>query len=392
MRYWLVVLLLASLGAQAALRPAVHERLQDARARAEAGHGDAALAALESLTSELDLTGEERARVDELRGYLHYQAGRHDAALSAYQAVAANPDTPAPLLDGTRRALLWLYYDAGRMDRALAQFRALAARHDSLTPDLHVLGATVLHGAGEHRAAADHWRRAVAGREARGEAVPDAWLSSWRASLQAAGDYRAAARVQNRLVNRSPSPEHLLALAGLYGRAGEPRKQVAVLESLYENDQLPGTDALRTLIALYQRLDRPLQAARALDTALRDGALGASRERRRRLAGLWLQAREQGRALATLERLVEDHPDADLYLQLARLHNRAQRWGEAADALGQALARGVDDRADTLMALGVARYRQGRRAAARDAFEQARRHAARRADAEQWLAHLSRQS
>ena len=67
---------------------------------------------------------------------------------------------------------------------------------------------------------------------------------------------------------------------------------------------------------------------------------------------------------------MEDHPDADLYLQLARLHNRAQRWGEAADALGQALARGVDDRADTLMALGVARYRQGRRAAARDAFEQ----------------------
>ncbi|MCH2555689.1 MAG: hypothetical protein MK005_00140 [Alcanivorax sp.] len=88
---------------------------------------------------------------------------------------------------------------------------------------------------------------------------------------------------------------------------------------------------------------------------------------------------------------MEDHPDADLYLQLARLHNRAQRWGEAAGALEGALARGVDDRADTLMALGVARYRQGRRAAARDAFEQARRHAARRADAEQWLAHLSRQ-
>jgi len=186
-------------------------------------------------------------------------------------------------------------------------------------------------------------------------------------------DYAAAESMMNDLIRESPEEPRLrLYLATIVARAGDraatlralaearrrdptalDRQRMAFLHQDFK-DYGPARELLDGLIAesprdLSVRLDRASLAAQSGDRDAGLEHLAAARrlapgpEERRRMAGLYRDLREFGRARELLDGLVKDAPeDGRLRFEAAALAERAGDRAAALAAMAEALRAGMD--------------------------------------------------
>uniref|UniRef100_UPI0032B1CE04 tetratricopeptide repeat protein n=1 Tax=uncultured Abyssibacter sp. TaxID=2320202 RepID=UPI0032B1CE04 len=98
---------------------------------------------------------------------------------------------------------------------------------------------------------------------------------------------------------------------------------------------------------------------------------------------------ENARAIDVFTKAAPLADDGRIWFKLGQIHVDDENWPKAEEALKNALAKGVDDRGETQLLIGVAAWNQGKTDQARSAFLAARNSSSTKSQAQAWLAHLA---
>jgi tetratricopeptide (TPR) repeat protein len=115
-------------------------------------------------------------------------------------------------------------------------------------------------------------------------------------------------------------------LAALHGQLGETDRQLALVESLLDDNRLQRGHYLLNMANLFLAHQLPYKAARLLETEIASGRIEESQKNLELQSQAWYLAGEEARAIPPLEAAAELSEDGEIYLRVARLYMDLYNW------------------------------------------------------------------
>ncbi len=396
MKRLLPFLLLLSLAGIASARvegmnQRVFEAIEKAQALAEAKDYDNALATLESMRKR-NLTSYETAQILRHMGHVYYESDRFADSLAVHEEALAQPrlpDTMVATLLGSMGRLGLIQED---YDYAEARFKELLLMEDQNTPANRILLASTNLQQEKFAEARDLVRSAIEERSKEGGNPPENWLSALISAHYALEEYVEMREVLRRTIELYPRERYLINLAALHGQLGERQRQLALVESLLDDDRLSQEAHLRMLANLFLSEGLAYKAAVLLESEMERGRIATDGRTLEQLSQAWYMAHDLKKALPTLERAASVSKSGELYMRLAGLHMDLYQWEAAADAASKALDLGGLRREGSAWLLaGMARVRLKQYDEAASSFRRAAKFEDSREYSDQWLAYVASQ-
>jgi tetratricopeptide (TPR) repeat protein len=208
-------------------------------------------------------------------------------------------------------------------------------------------------------------------------------LSSVYYSLE---DYKSMRDILYEIVALYPAEKYLINLAALHGQLGDTDKQLALIESLLDDERLEKSYHLMSLVNLFLAKGMPYKAADLLQREMASGRIETTRQNLEMQSQAWYLAGEGERAIPPLEEAAAMSDDGQLYLRVARLYMDDYQWAPAEKAARLALEKGgLRDEGGAWLVVGMALARGDKLAAARKAFAEAAAHEQSAQWAQQWI-------
>ena len=381
-----------------ALSQQLYNQLEKVQAMIAEGQHANATGELNSLRSKNTLSGYEKAQVWNLTAYNFYLQNDFAAAVNAYNQVLQQPEIPAGLAISTYKTLAQLHYSLNQFDDAISRLDQLAKQ---VRPDagLLFLKAHCHYQLEQYPAAIRITQQLVTSHHHSPQAIPqENWLTLLQASYHQLHDYPGMVQALELLVSYYPRRQHLLTLASVYSQTEASLKQLALLESLWDNRQLTEAVHISNLVALHLQAGAPYKAAVVLDSAMAEGHMESSVENRKRLAQTWLLAKEETRAINTLESALKSPgnseeyiPLSELCLMLGQLYFARQEWQNSLGLLQQCPGNDSSGIARTNLMAGIAHLNLHQFDQARARLQRAADHPEFNIQASQWLAYRERE-
>lgn len=222
----------------------------------------------------------------ETRIDLLIETKNYDEAIDFYRSMDDQRVDPA-----SRRRLINLYQAAGRTDEMIAEYQQLMSTEPRVVHWYAGLAGHFLNVA-QPDAALAVWHKLAARNQDRVEVLTDAAA----AMVQMGFVVEAVAMIEDHMAVAGESLDGLLFLFDLRHRRGEEEAALEQLERL-EVALGEGTKGIRDLADAYERLNKPDESIRILETLLaREGELGY--DERIRLAWLYSLAGRKADAMA----------------------------------------------------------------------------------------------
>ncbi len=376
----------------AAMSQQVYKELQAAQELVENKQYPEALAVLEKVRARSRLSDYEAAQAWNYTAYTLYLQERYKEAIAAYNQVLKQEKVPEAIVSSTLTTLSQLYFTIEDYHNALATVQRLVRAVAQPSADVYLLLGQAHFQLQQYREALDPVRKGIELYRAQGKPPKENWLLLLRVIHYELKDYPAMAAVLKELVQLYPREQYLRTLAGAYSEMGDTRKQLAVMEALYDGGYLTAGRDVVNLANLFLLHEVPLKAARVLDKAVADGLVEAGERNLRLLSQAWYQAREYEAAIAPLQRAAELSTDGELSLRLAQSYINLERWDHAARALQAGLRKGGLKRPDqAYVMLGMAQFNLNQLEPAGEAFAEAAKDQRSRKVAQQWLAYVAQE-
>jgi tetratricopeptide (TPR) repeat protein len=374
-------------GRQYEVGPRAGKRIIEARELLMAEQWDAAQASLDKLRPS-SLNPLERAEIYRIYAFIEYGRDDLDGARDYLEKTLAENALDAENQAGIRFQIGQLYLQEERWAEAAKNFELWFSMGVEPNANAYYMLALSYFQQGELAKARKPAKQAVdLSSEPR-----EGWLQLLLAILLTEKDYQAAIPVLEMLVLVHPKKGYWLSLSTVYGALGKFEEALVRLQLAYEQDLLTTDAELRRLAQLQMFMDLPYRAARVLEQGIADGNIERDSKAYEMLSNSWIAAKEYDRAVEPLELAASLAKPGDLYVRLAQVHLQREKWAEAADALGSALAKGgLDNVGDAQLLMGIAVYSQKKPEQARGWFARARQHEASREEADVWLKHLDRE-
>lgn len=346
----------ASAQGSQALSESVYKALEGARSQMLNEQYEAAQTQVKEMLTDTKLSSYERSQALNLLAYNYYLQGDHHASIKAYEQVLQEAETAPAVQLSTWRTLAQLYFSVNSYPEALDFAARVQRKSPRLDAGLQVLIAHSHYQLQSYEAAIKSIETLI--NEHQPKHPEESWLIMLQASYQQLERYDQLATVVERLVALYPKKRHYLTLSSVYSQLEDHRKQLVVLETLYEQGMLDDEHHLKALATLYLQQALPLKAATLLEEALASKVLGASAETFKLIAQSWLLAREEEKALLILKQAQHEHEDMEILDMLARTQITKMYWGAAKETLKRLMSiEGADQSAARLM-LGVCHLRQ----------------------------------
>jgi tetratricopeptide (TPR) repeat protein len=372
-------------GAGRLLSPSTHETLARSQGLLEAGKARAALEELKGLVRRIGDDPYARAVVQQNLGYAYHVLGREREAIASYGAALKAQSLPEEVAQRVRYTLAQLLLGEGAYREGLQHLERWLRTESDPPAESRYLAAVAHYELGQCRDSIAQLEQAVA----RVASPPESWYRLLLACQYDLSRFRPAAKTLERLIRIAPGErDYWLQLAGVYQRLGRERDALAILELAYRQGRLEGPEILR-LARLYLYLEMPYQAARLLERELETGRIASTEANWILLGDSLLQSQERPAAAQALGHAARVSEKGERYLRWGALLYELEDWPGAARALSTALDKGVlkePGRAQLL--LGLAAYRGGDMATARQALKKAARDPATRDPARRWLDYL----
>ena len=356
--------------------------LQQAQELLDAQQPDKAVAVLKNLAATVEGQAYDYAMVMQYLAHSQMLADQPAAALGTVTTALGRSDLPLEL------ALELMFYKAKLLlnDQRIEEGLGAIELYFSQSPEpkaeaFYYRGFALFHaGRFKEAQAALEQAVALAGRR----------IAPWDDLLLAAyvqgESWEKAAQALRLRVGRIPQVvQNWKQLAGVYYQQGDHAAALATLMLAQRQHDLPPAD-LDTIIGLHGMLGMPEKGARLLEAWLEGGKLEPTPQRVRRLADMWLTARERTQAKQAFSRLAPEARTGETDALLGQLHMEDAQWREAAAAFSRALAKGgLREEPRTRLMLGVCHLKAGDTARAVAALTEAARSPTLRASAEHWL-------
>ena len=374
---WTAMLCLSAMGASAQQYESEVRELESVPQQDQAPKSDAArIAAVESDPYALALTLRELAAKA-------VREDRADLAAKYLQRAIDQNALSGVVQDQMKLTMGQLYQQSGEYDKVIQTLGPRVGPNSDSDPELRLAVANAYAQTGRYRQALPLVKSVY------DEGKPStATLQLYAVCLLETGQLNKAAPVLQRLVRADPSNK--VRLAAVHVQRQDFDRAAAVLELAHRQGMLTEASEKRKLARMFMQAGAPYEAAALLQGWIDAGAVQADAETLRTLAQAWSNARESRKAIEALERLSSEAPSGGVYLQLGRLLMEQDRWRDAAAALSRALQLGGKEvpTAQTLTALGLARYQNADIDGALRAFRQAGQSPAQRRVATQWIDYL----
>ena len=319
-----------------------------------------------------NLSEYERSQTWFIMGYVHFRNEDFGAALSAYQEVLKNDNLPLGMQTNVLKTLAQLSMVNERYTQALDYLERLLSIAEEPQAEPYALKAQVHFQLEQFDKAMAAIERAEEINAQRDAPPRENWLLLKNAILYRREDYAGMLEVVQQLVRLYPKDRYLLNMAAIYGEMGNSKKQLSLMEPLYERGSLASESQKLNLASLYMLHEVPYKAAALLHTELDSGAMALNEKNWEMLAQAQLMAANIEEALGPLAEAARLADDGDTYLTLARTQMSLARWGDAEDSVNQALAKGgLRDEAAAHLLKGMAQFNQKKYRQARTAFAKA---------------------
>jgi tetratricopeptide (TPR) repeat protein len=222
-----------------------------------------------------------------------------------------------------------------------------------------------------------------------GKEPEENWLLLLRAIYYEMNNYEKMVAVLNELLRLYSKEEYLRTLAGVYSELEQPKKQLAIMEALYDRGYMKKSNEKLNLANMFLLHGVPFKAARLLQKLTDNKDITINETNLRLLSQAWQQARDDKKAIPPLERAAALSSGGDLYVRLAQAYINLEKWQEAIGALNDALDKGNLKRPDAAhIMLGMAYFNQKSLELAKDAFIKASKDKRSHKTANQWITYV----
>ncbi len=372
-----------------AMSQSVFEKLQEIQELVEAMDYAGGHRGIQELQAKKKLSPYEKAQLHNLDGYTYYLEENYPGAIRAYEQVLLEPNLPEALQQSTLKTLAQLHFTVEDYRKALDTVRRLMAVVAEPAADVYMLLGQAYFQMQNYREALGPIETAINMFDAQGRTPRENWLLLLRVCYYELGDFPNMIVVLEKLIAYYPKDTYVFTLAGVHSELGDTKKQLALVEALYEGGKLNNPTHIVNLANLYLLHEVPYKAASLLAKEIDNERIGQDVRTLRLLSQAWYSAREDQKAVAPLKRAAELSGDGELYVRLAQSHINLENWDEAATAIEKGLELGGINREDTSnVMLGMAFFNQQKFNLARRAFQAALPDNRSRRTAQQWIKYV----
>ena len=370
------------------LRGKVYEQLARAQSAADdAGNVEEAIAILKEVEDKSDsMNSYEKAMMYNFFGFIYYNDENYDKALESFENVVNQQPIPEKFEMSTLFSLAQLHLMQGNYDRTIEFIERWEVLNDGVIPPKNkVLKAQAYYQNKQYQESADWITQAIDEHEAEGMLPDEAWLILHRAVYYELKQPEKVKDILIKLVKLYSEPKYWIQLAGMYGELGEERKQLAIMETAYQQGFVESPADIFNMAQLYYYHRAPYKGALLMEQAMKEGVLEENLRNLKFLGQSWTLAKEQDKAIPVMMQAAELSEDGELDAQLAQILLNEQRWDDAIAAADRAVEKG-EMRNPGLVYLikGMALYNQKQYALALNQLAEAEKHQKSRAMAQQW--------
>jgi tetratricopeptide (TPR) repeat protein len=322
------------------------------------------------------------AMVQQHLGYTFIALNEYSKASHAFQESVDLEVLPEKALHPLYYLLAQLYIHHNAYNKGLKYLEKWLTIETRPRPQAHVLAAHAYYSTKRYSRAANHLQQALA----KSEKPEASWFQFLAQIYLEQRRFVALERLLNRAIRAYPGNRVFWhALANLHLEQQQEAKALAVLMLAYRQKVLDEQD-LPYVARLHIHQGAPEKAARLLELWEEEGQLDISYHHLNQQARSWLLAREQDKALKTLQRASKLTEEGAPDLLMAKLLFDQGRWSESLDHAQQALKKGgVEDVAEARFLLALAAYHDGQHTLAIAVLEKLRSDNRLGPQAEQWL-------
>jgi lipopolysaccharide biosynthesis regulator YciM len=373
----------ASAAAGQSLSPSTYQQLTEVHGLIDQQAYDAAALALQRLLEDVQQGSYAKAVVLQTLGYVEVSREAYPAAIRALEQSLALQQLPDNTQQRLRYDLAQLYVEENRTDKAVSILQTWFKQADTPPAEAYVLLGHAYAQQQQYRKAILPLAKAI---ELADQARAD-WYEALLAMYYELQSYPDCVPLLENMIRLFPQRHrYWQQLAGVHLALKDYDAALTALELAYRDGALKKEPQLIQLVQLYLYNGIPYKAARLLEEQMRKGNISNNTRHRELLARAWSSARQRMEAIRALEKAISAESTPELRLRLAQWYFEEERW-QAAAAILEPLVRnrstGASDQAWLL--LGIARFEQQDREAARQAFLNAAQSADTRASAQQWL-------
>jgi tetratricopeptide (TPR) repeat protein len=334
------------------------------------------------------LNNYERAHVLNMKGYALYQMDDMALALETYRVALSLTGLPESQVRSLLMTISQLALVTKDYELAVKYALQLLASPGKAPPQpvSHIILAQAYMGQENYQAAVEPLRTALDIQRAAGQKPRENWISMLSAVYFYLEDFENMRQVLYELVTLYPHERYLINLAALHGQLGDTDKQLALVESLLDDQRLERGHHLLSLVNLLLAHSLPYKAADLLQTEMALGRVETNQRNLELQSQAWFLAGEEARAIPPLEEAAAAAENGELYLRVARLYMDTYDWVSAEEAAGAAHDKGgLREEGSALLLQGMALARLEKFDQARAVFRRAVEFEENRKWAEQWL-------
>lgn len=332
----------------------------------------------------------DKAVVNYNLGFAHSSKSDFANAAKAFAKAIALKALPQQQHQQLQFNLGQLYVVAGQHDEGIKTLQTYIA--DACTPppaEAHIFLANALIERKRYKDAVPQIDLALS----KAKAPNQTWLEMKLAVNYELKDFKACAASLVQLIGIAPTkPDYWKQLSTMFFEMKEDVEAVAVLAVAERQGFIDKPTERKNLYNVYMMLDLPFKAGLLLQDAIDKNLVPANEENLESVANAWINARESGRAEASLKKLAAASEKGEFYYKLGAMYGDDERWKESRDMLAKSLQKGGIKRpGEAWMRVAVAEHNLKNTPAAVAALQKAMGYEDSRKQAAAWLRHLTGQ-
>jgi len=311
--------------------------------------------------------------VNEILAIAYIQSGNYAKGTAAWEASLATGQIPAEQAKERIKQLAGVYYQSKNYPKAI-EYAQRYTKEAGPDPDMQVLVGQSYYLQKNYKGAAEVLTATVKAQEAARRNPEKQWLELLMSAQYELGQNDAMQATMEKLILLYPDPKYWKDFVSLSERSlrGNTHTELDVMRLKYVSG-LMTTDREYTQmaeIALQEGL--PSEAKLVLEKGNSAGVLGqpANKEREGRLLALAAkQAEADVKTLGAGVAEAQKQPKGDALVKFGEAYWSMGDNEKAIELINAGIAKGVDNKDDAQLRLGIAHISAGRRAQALDAFK-----------------------
>ena len=323
----------------ATLRPKIFKKLDAARALADEKKYSEAIDTLKALEKR-KRNSYEKAMTHNMYAYVYFNQEKYKSAAKAYENVLATKKIPESLQQTTLYSLAKLYLIQENYKAALKPLNQWFGMVEKPGGEAYVLRAQVYFQLEQYKKSLPDVKKAIALTKQQGKKPRENWLMLERAVYYQNKDFKNLARCLQDLATLYPKPQYWVQLAAVYSELGQPKRELATLETAFEQRMLTKESELVNFAQALLGMEIPYKAANILEVGMEKGTIKKDARNMSLLGDAWMIAKEYDKAIVAMTAAAEVSKKSSDYFKLAQIHTERQEWSLALKNVNLALKGG----------------------------------------------------